>query len=268
MKNLDNRHSHDAGFLKKTFVKTLLLVGLFIHSAPILAHPLHGPSWGERYMTIRAESDKLHVVYGFSINQRFGRKVRQSADLNSDGFVDDAEVSSFSQKLQKDISSNVRFFLDSRPHSLDWDEPYLGSLKGRTVRGPIAIEFSAVVETSQPTHKIFAEDSYEFEGIYRTTIRFDKAHDVILKSSGKQGDSQGKKNRIAYIDLPSAGPPQKRTLYAEFQYPHRRDSSKDSIVRWVVIGTISISLFFLVVIAIYRRFTGPGRDTAQKGKNV
>ena len=221
------------------------------------AHPDHGPTLGERSLSLELHPSGAKLVYGLTFTDRFGLKLRLSADADRDGRLDDSERSRAASALAASVREGCRLLLDGTEVQPTWAEPYLGPAEGPIRPDPLAFELTGRVPLAGGRHRVTIEDRTELEGIYRTAVRIRAEPGVDLVAAGRGWEPSRLERSIVILDLPSPTAPPPRVVTAEVVLPGAGESPAPVSAPVVVATVVAIALLTVGLWGRLRR--GPGR---------
>lgn len=129
----------------------LALCGL---APPVRAHVELVPTLVNRYVTLAARGERLHVQLALLWGEVPALEERRRMDLDGDGRLDDGEVNRARRAFTSQVRELVALRLDGEPVRLSPSAAISLSGKERVTTAPLLLELTAVVDLPEASRRV------------------------------------------------------------------------------------------------------------------
>lgn len=118
---------------------------VFCLGGPALAHVGPSDTTNNRYYKLTPMSDRVRLAYTIFFGREPGQVMRQRMDVDRDGVLSPAEVSTYSQVIAKELIASVSFLQGGKETKLSWQDVDVGMGTMDVAGGPFSVDLIGTV---------------------------------------------------------------------------------------------------------------------------
>jgi hypothetical protein len=170
----------------------LLAALLLLSASPAAAHPEFAPNEINRYVRVDlVAGDELRLAYTLMYGTGPALPLRQAADANHDGRVDDAEAAALGRAVLARAQRELMLDLDGARLEPSFDEPVVGLAGAAVVPSPLSVDLIAHLHFSgAPPHTLRVDIAADEDRLGEIELRLEEGPRARLLSARRSSEPE------------------------------------------------------------------------------